>query len=294
MRIELRPPPHRQCPGDVGDARPGRGGAPSSRWTCHAPRPGERRSRQGFRPTPRSPAARTQASGRASDRRARRGGRAAGASGATFAGAADRRDRDAGHQGGGEREDDNHAHRQLLSPTKPTSGMPTIHAAGWPTSAQESTCRRRSAGTHSAAASVAPVCSAATPTPSGTCASSSNAKLGARALAVDDAASNTAPAISWRASVRPTRQCAPRRLTVIAAARPATVRNWPAAAVDTSRSAASWASTGAAAMTAACAASRQEKRVMLTAVVLRVVIGRDMCGLQVRLGPSKPGSPSAR
>ena len=68
---------------------------------------------------------------------------------------------------GGKRE-----HEPAVAPAhlaeKPTSGMPTIHAAGWPASAHESALARRSAGTHSAAATVDVVVSTATATPTGT------------------------------------------------------------------------------------------------------------------------------
>lgn len=48
------------------------------------------------------------------------------------------------------------------------SGMPTIHAAGFPINAHESTRVRASGDTHSAAAAVAVATRTATPTPTGT------------------------------------------------------------------------------------------------------------------------------
>ncbi len=64
---------------------------------------------------------------------------------------------------------------------------------------------------------------------------------------------------------RSVRRCAPSSSAVMPAARPATVRNWPAAAVDTCRSCAACASTGDIAISAAWPANRLVKRATLTA-----------------------------
>ena len=68
--------------------------------------------------------------------------------------------------------------------------MPTIHAAGWPISAHESVAARRSAGTHSPAASVPAVVRIATPAPTGIWAVASRPMPGAAALASEPSASS--------------------------------------------------------------------------------------------------------
>ena len=89
--------------------------------------------------------------------------------------------------------------RQLSPATAPMRGMPTIQAAGCPTSAAESTAARRSGGAHSAAASVPAVVTTAMPAPTGICAAASQTTLGAAALPSDPSASNADPHSSWRA-----------------------------------------------------------------------------------------------
>ena len=63
--------------------------------------------------------------------------------------------------------------------------MPTIQAAGWPTSTRESARVRCSGATHSAVASVPAVVSTATATPTGSWLTANSAKVGAAALATD-------------------------------------------------------------------------------------------------------------
>ena len=81
--------------------------------------------------------------------------------------------------------------------------MPTIQAAGWPTSAEDRVRVRSSGATHSAAASVPAVVSTATATPTGSWARASSGKVGAAALAIEATASSADAASSCRP--RPTR-----------------------------------------------------------------------------------------
>ncbi len=102
--------------------------------------------------------------------------------------------------------------------------MPTIQAAGCPTSAHESARVRCRGGTHSAAASVPAVVRIATAIPTGTCAAASSAKPGAAALASEPNASSADAASSWRPT--PNRPATlPRDSAVMPAERAATVRS---------------------------------------------------------------------
>ena len=143
-----------------------------------------------------------------------------------------------------------HVHRQPSSPTAPISGMPTIQAAGGPTSAHESARVRCSFGTHSAAATVPPTRRPATESPRRSWATRRTANVGAAALRADAAASPSAPAAITRRSGT-LRAKVPRAIAASPAARPDAVRSCPAAAVETSRSAATFASTGVSAITPA-------------------------------------------
>jgi hypothetical protein len=141
--------------------------------------------------------------------------------------------------------------------------MPTSHAAGWPTSAQDSTRVRCAGETHSAAASVPAVVTMATPIPTGTCANASNAKLGAAALASEPTVRRIEAARSWRP--RPTRPASlPSVKAVMPAARPVTVRSCPAVPVETLRSPATSVRTGEIAISAAWPANRHRNRTALT------------------------------
>ena len=143
--------------------------------------------------------------------------------------------------------------------------MPKIHAAGWPIRAQERVAVRRSAGTHSAAASVPAVVRMPMAAPTGICAAASSPMPGAAALAREPTASRIEPASSWRPS--PTRAPSrPSASAVTAATRPAIVRSCPASAVETSRSAATSARTGESAIVPACPAKRQRNNTALTAL----------------------------
>ena len=154
--------------------------------------------------------------------------------------------------------------------------MPTIQAAGWPTSAQESVAsavrappipprpafppssarrrrRRPAAGRAPAARTSARPRSRATPSARST-----------------EAASSCRP--------RPTRPAtAPSISAVIPAARPVIVRSWPAAAVETWRSLAAFASTGDITITAAWPANRHRKRATLTAPYPPPVVSARLC-----------------
>ena len=127
-----------------------------------------------------------------------------------------------------------HVHRQPSSPIAPISGMPTIQAAGGPTSAHESARVRCSFGTHSAAATVPPTRRPATESPRRSWATRSTANVGAAALRADAAASPSAPpAITRRSGTL--RANVPSAIAARPAARPDAVRSWPAAAVETSK-----------------------------------------------------------
>ena len=151
-----------------------------------------------------------------------------------------------------------HPSRQLALPSRPSSGIPTIHAAGLPISVQLSTRPRTDASAQSPAADIETATSTDTAMPSGTCASASTQSVGAAALASAATAKSAAPARSNRLS--------PRRRTAVgsasdanAAASPATLRSSPTSAVETSNSDATAASTGESAIVPDCAAKRQRK-----------------------------------
>ena len=86
---------------------------------------------------------------------------------------------------------------------------------------------------------------------------------GAAALASEPSPSRIEPPSSCRPSAtRPPRW--PSASAVTPATRPAIVRSWPATAVETSRSRATWARTGESAIAPACPANRQRNRTALT------------------------------
>ena len=155
------------------------------------------------------------------------------------------------------------AWRQLSSPSAPDIGMPTIHAAGWPISAHERTCLRRASGAHSAAAAVPALTRSATPTPTTACERTSSSRRCATALAIAPPATSPVPRNSSAFSrTRPRRRASQR--AVIPAASPDAVRTWPAAAVETWKSAATPARTGAIEIRPAWAVKSAAKRATLT------------------------------
>ncbi len=81
------------------------------------------------------------------------------------------------------------ASRQLTSPRIPTSGMPTIHASGGPSSVRASTRDLFAAVDHSAVAAIAAEYDTPIPTPTSACATTSTAKFGAAPLTSEPIAS---------------------------------------------------------------------------------------------------------
>src|SRR5215218_10293589 len=117
----------------------------------------------------------------------------------------------------------------------PISGIPATHAAGWPRRVQESTRARSPARAHSPAAATAADRRIAAAAPIAACAPAKAARLGANALAREPTATRPRPS---RSSSR-TPRWRPSRPSASAVAPPvsaASVRTWPAVAVETPKS----------------------------------------------------------
>ena len=185
------------------------------------------------------------------------------------------------------------ARRQLSPPIQPIAGMPTIQAAGWPTSAHESTFARDAWDVHSAAATVPAVVRTATPIPTGTCESARAANVGGRGQ--DRAGRQHAP-LPRRAACRArSGRAAGGRRPAPSPRRPARPRSrsWPVAAVDTSRSLATSTITGDIAIEPACAAKRQRKSAAATAPSPRPAPGRA-CPARLLIAPRRSTPAGAR
>ena len=134
---------------------------------------------------------------------------------------------------------------------KTINGIPRIQASGGPRRVIASTRERSSGLAHSAVAAIAAEYETPMPIPVTPWASASTAKSGAAALSSEPQARTTmAPRSSPR---RPTRVASrPTRSAERPAAKPDTVRSWPAVAIDTSRSRATSGSRGLRTTSAAC------------------------------------------
>ena len=140
------------------------------------------------------------------------------------------------------------------------TGSPTTHAVGGPTRVQDSAPARRSSGTHSAAPASAADSTMPSPAPTGTWAAASTANDGAAALSSDPPTSSHRP--SSNRSRMPSRVAiSPIPAAVAPATSPETARNWPAVAVETSKSRAISASTGESAIRAACPTNMHANRI---------------------------------